>query len=115
MRGRIGSSATQSGTEAHVQFQRLNRRLNRRLVDAGADFRVAAEEFRFANGEVARRNARGSIGADALIKDLDDNILRNLDLKTHAPHITPTISNGRQADFLLRFGQEAEIISRTRP
>lgn len=83
-RGRISGNPRSFGTRAHLTLERLNDRLNRRLIDQSSSFRVATEEFRDAAGIVINRRARGSIGADAVIRKIDDaSVLEILDLKTH--------------------------------
>ena len=113
-RGRIKETAQAFGTHAHKLFERLNRRLNRRLIAESSSFRITAEQFRDSLGNIVTRRARGSIGADALIfRSGNSNFLRNFDLKTHGG-IERLISPARQIDFLSRFGIVAEEIFRLR-
>jgi hypothetical protein len=113
-RGRVTDSAQGFGSRAHKYFERLNKRLNNRLVDEGSNFRLVREQFRDAAGDVAGRRARGSIGPDVFIRDLaDSSFMRIFDLKTHGG-IERLISAARQNQFLQRFGVFAEEIFRLR-
>lgn len=113
-RGRISGSAQDFGTRAHLYFERLNNRLNARLIDEGSTFRVATEEFRDAAGGLTLPHAKGSIGADAVIRSVDDPAyLQIFDFKTHGGILRP-ISPGRQTQFIDRFGTSATEIYRQR-
>lgn len=113
-RGRISGSAQAFGTRAHLLFERLNNRLNQRLITLESDFRVFAEVFRDkVGGEVPKRSA-GSIGADLEIRNIrDPKFVKVFDLKTYESKQTP-ISSTRQIEFMRRIGAEAKEIYRQR-
>jgi hypothetical protein len=97
-----------------MYFERLNNRLDRSLAAEGNSLTVAAEEFRNSVGIMTANRARGSIGADAIIRDTaDSSLLRIFDLKTHGGTLSP-ISPSRQSEFLRRFGGTATEIYRLR-
>ena len=97
-----------------MYFERLNNRLNKSLVGEGNTIRVIAEEFRDSLGAVVARRAKGSIGADAIVRDTVNSSLQLIfDLKTHGG-ITTLISAARQSEFLRRFGAMATEIFRQR-
>jgi hypothetical protein len=98
--GRIANTPQAIGQRAHRHFERLNRRLDRRLERTGSKYRVHVEQFVDAGGKVAARNAPGSIGADVVITG--GRRTRVYDLKTHGGVIRP-MSRTRRADFSDRF------------
>ncbi|MBX7059961.1 MAG: hypothetical protein K1X75_18005, partial [Leptospirales bacterium] len=113
-RGRINSGASPFGTRAHSYFEKLNNRLNRRMVDSGSSFRLRAEVFRDAMGRDVSRRAAGSIGADALLLNTRDSTFKRVfDLKTYGTTQYP-ISGSRQQLFWKRFQAFAEEIYRRR-
>ncbi|MGC4002699.1 MAG: hypothetical protein QM811_05995 [Pirellulales bacterium] len=113
-RGRITGSPQAFGSRAHRYFEGLNRRLNARLAKEGSKFRIASEEFRDADGLVTSRNADNSIGADTVLRSIDDpNFIQIFDLKTHGGTLRP-IPASRQTQFIDRFGTSAQEIYRQR-
>ena len=113
-RGTMPSGPQAFGTQAHRYFEWLNTRLNRSLIEEGSSIRVIAEEFRDSLGAVVSRRAKGSIGADAIVRDAaNPSILQLFDLKTHGGIIS-SISVARQSEFLKRFGAIASEIFRRR-
>jgi RHS repeat-associated protein len=114
-RGRLNGTPQDFGNYAHERFRQLNQRLDRLLEDEGSPFRVSAEEFRFGSGDLARYpRESGSIGADAVLRRLDDPDFINIfDLKTHGGTLRP-ISEVRQTEFLNRFGARALELYRIR-
>ena len=113
VRGRIKDSPTAFGSRAHKILGRLNQRLDNRLKNQSQPFRTPSEQFRDAAGDITRRNAPDSIGADVLVQDLDRNTLKVLDLKTHGGTQIPIIS-ARQEEFFNRFKAYVEEIYRQR-
>ncbi len=113
-RGRITNSPQAFGSRSHLYFERLNERLNRRLADKGSSFRVFAEEFRDASGDLTLRRAKGSIGVDVIVRNLKDTKVNTIfDLKTYNVNQIP-VSTGRQGQFNARFGAFAEELYRLR-
>ena len=99
---------------AHMYFERLNNRLSKSLVDEGNTLRVVAEEFRDSLGAVVARRAKGSIGADAIVRDTVNPALQLIfNLKTHGG-VTSLILAARQSEFLRRCGAMATEIFRHR-
>jgi hypothetical protein len=111
-RGRITGSAQAFGTQAHKVFEGLNRRLDARLADLGSPISVKPELFRDSAGEITKRRAPFSIGADVEIFE-NGNIVKALDLKTHGG-IERLISQSRQADLTHRIKVPVEEILRRR-
>src|SRR5207253_6817038 len=82
--GRIRGTPQAFGDYAHMRFEQLNARLNNRLIQEGSTFRIAAEEFRDPTGMVVGRRSPDSIGADVVLRRLDDpSQIQIFDLKTH--------------------------------
>jgi|GEM_PF-6797174 len=87
-----------------MYFERLNKKLNKSLLGEGNSLRVVAEEFRNSLGAVVPRRTKGSIIADAIVRDTVNPALQLIfHLKTHGG-ITTLISAARQSEFLKRFG-----------
>ncbi|MFN0217011.1 MAG: SpvB/TcaC N-terminal domain-containing protein, partial [Saprospiraceae bacterium] len=74
--GRLSSGPQAFGTRAHSHFERLNIQLNNQLIAEGNTFRIAAEEFRDAAGNLAATRASGSIGADVILRNPSVNSTR---------------------------------------
>ena len=113
-RGRLNGTAQHFGDYAHQRFEQLNNRLNRRLIEEGSPFRVSAEEFRDATGRLVQPRAPGSRGADAVLRRLDNpGYIEIFDLKTHGGTMR-LIGRSRQAEFMSRFGANAQELFRLR-
>jgi hypothetical protein len=113
-RGRLNGTPQHFGDYAHIRFEQLNERLNRRLLAEGSSFRVEPEVFRDAAGYETSRGAAGSIGADVVLTSVNDAAyIEIFDLKTHGG-VMRLISQSRQDEFLSRFGARAQEIFRQR-